>query len=90
MRQMISRSTVLQLNYPSNWRLHSSVGIATTLSDDRRIWVRVLGEARDFSLLHNVDTASGAHRTSNPTGAEDCFSGDKADHLPPSSLALER
>jgi hypothetical protein len=44
----------------------------------------------DFSLLHSVQTVSGAHPASYPTGTVGSFLGGKsaereADHSPPSS-----
>lgn len=40
-----------------------SVGMATGYGlDDRGIGTRFLEEARDFALLHNVQTDSGCHR----------------------------
>jgi hypothetical protein len=51
--------------------------------------VRFLAGSRDFSLLHSVQTASGAHPASYPMGTEAGYSVVKrprreADHSPPS------
>jgi hypothetical protein len=44
--------------------------------------------ARDFSLVHSVETGSGAH-PAYPMGTKASFPGGKADHSPPSSAEVE-
>jgi hypothetical protein len=39
--------------------------------------VRFLTEARDFSLLHSVQTGTGTHPASYPMGTRGSFPGDK-------------
>jgi hypothetical protein len=54
----------------------SSVGIATGYG-----WtagVRFLAERRDLSLLHSVQTGSGAHLASYPMDTWDSFPGGRA------------
>jgi hypothetical protein len=48
-------------------------------------------QRQHFSLLHSVQTGSGAHRASYPvgTGGEGCFARGKADHSPPSSAKVK-
>jgi hypothetical protein len=54
----------------------SAVGIATDYGlDDRGVGVRVGSE---FSLLHVVQTGSGAHPASYPMGTGGSFPGGKA------------
>jgi hypothetical protein len=48
---------------------NGSVGMATGYGlHNREIGVRFTAEARNFSLLHSVQTSSGAHRTSYTMG----------------------
>jgi hypothetical protein len=59
--------------------LDSPVGIAMWYGlDGRRIGVRVLAGAGDFSILHSVQTGSGAHQASYPMCTEVNFLGGKA------------
>jgi hypothetical protein len=44
---------------------------------------------QDFSLLHVVQTDSGAHPASYPMGAAGSFPGGKADHSPPTSAEVK-
>jgi hypothetical protein len=54
----------------------SSAGIATGYGmGDREVRVRV--EGKKFSLLHVVQTGSGAHPDSNPMGTVGSFPGNK-------------
>jgi hypothetical protein len=56
----------------------SAVGIATAFKlDERGVGVRVL-VGSEFSLLHIVQTGSGAHPASYPMGTGDSFPGGKA------------
>jgi hypothetical protein len=56
----------------------SAVGIATAYGlDDRGVGVRV-PVGSEFSLLHIVQTDSGAYPASHPMGTEDSFTGGKA------------
>jgi hypothetical protein len=60
-----------------------------------RPWVRLRTGARDFSLLHNFQTSSGAHPASYPMGSGGAFSqevkrqGRDAYHSLPSSAEME-
>jgi hypothetical protein len=57
----------------------SSVGIATSYGlDDRMIGVRFSAGAGNFFLRHHVQTGSGKHEASYPTGRRDSFPGVKA------------
>jgi hypothetical protein len=57
----------------------SSFGIATVYKiGGRGIGVRFPASARDFSLLHSVQTGSGAHPASYTMGTRGCFPGGKA------------
>jgi hypothetical protein len=73
----------------------SSVGIVTGYGlDCRRLEVQVPTGAGDFSLLHRVQTGSGAHPASYPTGTEGSFrgvrrTGREADQSPPSSAEVK-
>jgi hypothetical protein len=56
-----------------------SVDIATRIrADSRGIGVWFLAEVRDYSLLRNVQTGSGAHLASYTMGTVSCFPGGKA------------
>jgi hypothetical protein len=72
----------------------SPVGIATGYGlDDRGIGFRV-SVKQEFSLLHVVQTGSGAHSASYPVGTGDSFLGVKwpgreADHSPPTSAEVK-
>jgi hypothetical protein len=53
-----------------------------------------LSAARDVSLLHTIQTCFGAHPSSYPVGTGVLFlgikwSGDEADHSPPSSVEVK-
>jgi hypothetical protein len=54
----------------------NSVGIATGYELDGRGWIPDRG--RDFSLLHSVQSGSGAHLTSHAMGTGNSFLGGKA------------
>jgi hypothetical protein len=54
----------------------SSIGIAARSGLDD--WVRFLAGARDFSLLHSIQTSSGDHPASYPVGIRGSFPRDKA------------
>jgi hypothetical protein len=61
--------------------------------DGQGMGVRSLTGAKHFSLLHGVQTGSGAHPASYPTGAGALSLGVKrpereADYLPPSSAEV--
>jgi hypothetical protein len=63
----------------------SSVGIATRLGmKGRGVRVRFSAGARDFSLLHAVQTGSGAHTASRLKRP-----GREADYLPPSTAKVK-
>jgi hypothetical protein len=69
----------------------SSVSIATGCGLDSQGSIPSRG--RDFSLLHSVQTDSGAHPASYPMDTRALFSGVKwlgheADHTPPSSVEV--
>jgi hypothetical protein len=72
----------------------NAVGIATAYElDGRGIGVRVPLRAR-FSLLHVVQTGSGAHPASYPMGTGGDFPwgkwpGREADHSPPTSIEVK-
>jgi hypothetical protein len=76
-------------------RRGSAVRIATVYGmDDREVGVRVLVGSK-FSLLHIVQTGSGAHSASYPMGIGGSFSGIKrhwreADHSPPASAEVKK
>jgi hypothetical protein len=58
---------------------NSSVGIAIRYGlDDLMIGVRFAVGAGNISLHHRVQTGSGAHPASYPTGTGGCFPGGKA------------
>jgi hypothetical protein len=72
--------------------LDSSVGIATGYRLNGR--GSVPGRTKDVSLLHSVQTRSGAHQASYPvsTGAlspEEERPGREVDHSPPSSVEIK-
>jgi hypothetical protein len=54
----------------------SSVGIATGYGFDGR--VSILGEVRDFSILHGVQVISVAYPDAYPMGTGSTSSGDKS------------
>jgi hypothetical protein len=57
----------------------SAVGIPTGYGlHGRGVGVQYPAGARDFSLLHNVLSGSGAHQTFYPIGIRGAFSGGKA------------
>jgi hypothetical protein len=57
----------------------SSVGMATDNElDDRIVGVRIPAEGVNFSLRHCVQTGSGAHPASYPTGTGGSFPESKA------------
>jgi hypothetical protein len=62
--------------------------------DDLAIGVRSPAGAKDFSSILCVQTGSGAHPASSPTGTRGPFPGGKArpgrdtDHSPPSSAEV--
>jgi hypothetical protein len=51
--------------------------------------LQFLARARDFSLLHSVQTGSGVHPASSPMGTGDSFLRGKVGHLPPSGAEGE-
>jgi hypothetical protein len=71
------------------------VGIVTVYSlADRGSGVRFPAGAVNFSLLHRVQTGSGAYPSSYPMGTRVSFSGVKRpereiDHSPPSSAEVK-
>lgn len=50
------------------------------------MWFLFLAGARDFPLLHNIQTCSEAHLAFCSVGTKSCFCGGNADHLPPPSV----
>jgi hypothetical protein len=60
-------SSSLRRPHRSHWSRDSSVGIATGYGLD--------GPGFDFSLLHSVQTGSGAHPASYPIGTGGSFAG---------------
>jgi hypothetical protein len=86
------------INSELKWKqesLYSSVGIATGYGlDDRGVGVLVpIGQ--QFSLLHVVQTGSGAHPASYPMGTGNSSPGVKrpgreADHSPPNSAEVKK
>jgi hypothetical protein len=66
---------LLYAKYPVRSSRVSSVGIATCYRLDGR--GSVPGRSKRLSLLHRVQTGSGAHPTSYPMGTKGIFSGDK-------------
>jgi hypothetical protein len=74
---------------------HSAVSIATAYGlDDRAVGVRV-PVGSEFSLLHVVQSGSGAHRTSYAMGTGGFFPGGKAeegeaDHSPAASAKVKK
>jgi hypothetical protein len=76
------------------WTRYSSGGIATGYGLNNP--GSILGRAR-FSLLHNVQTDSGAHPASYPMGIGGSFPGGgvkqqgrEADHSPPSIAEVKK
>jgi hypothetical protein len=73
----------------------SSVGIGTRLGAGRkRSRGSISGGGRDFSLLNNIKTGSGAHPASYTTGTGDFFprvkrQGREADHSSSSSAEVK-
>jgi hypothetical protein len=74
----------------------SSVGIGTGCGlADQMIGVRFSAGAGDFSLHHRVQTGSGPHPASYPTGTRGSLPGSKtapgheADHSAPSSVEVK-
>jgi hypothetical protein len=72
----------MEVEFNNNYVNYSSVGIATGWT----ALVRFPVGAKDFSLLHSVQTGSGAHLTSYPMGTRGPFPGVKnsereADHI---------
>jgi hypothetical protein len=73
---------LLTCNYrPGEPYLGFLYGIAQSVQRHGTCWtagVRFLAGARDFSLLHSVQTGSGAHPASCPMGTKVPFSGSRA------------
>jgi hypothetical protein len=69
----------------------SSVDIGTRLRTGRQrnLVSRIIAEGREFSVLHIVQTASGAHPASYTVGTGGCFSGREADYSLPSSTEIK-
>jgi hypothetical protein len=42
-----------------------------------------------YGLLHSLQTGSGIHSASYPTGIRGSFSGGEADHVPPSNAEVK-
>jgi hypothetical protein len=58
--------------------------------DDRRIEIRFLvGEGRDYSLLHSVQTGSGAESVPEALSPGVKRQGREADHSPPSRAEVK-
>jgi hypothetical protein len=67
------------IKHRDNFSFTPSVGIATGYGlDGRGVGVRVPVGETDFSLLHDVQTRSGAQPGDYTTGTGEYFPGDKA------------
>jgi hypothetical protein len=72
----------------------SAVGIATGYGQDGGVGIPV-PVGQEFSLLHVIQTGSGAHTASYPVDAGDSFTALKwpereADHPPPTSFEVKK
>jgi hypothetical protein len=70
----------------------SSVGVVVGYRLD--CWGLFHGRARDFSVLHSIQTGSGAHPSSYSLDTGECFHGikwpgHKADHSSPSGAEVK-
>jgi hypothetical protein len=79
-------------------KMYHGVEIAQLVQQRATSWTaRVrFPEVQDFSLLHSLQTDSGAHPASCPVGTWDLFprgvkrQGREADQLPPSSAEVKK
>jgi hypothetical protein len=72
--------------------LNISVSIVIRLQADN--WVSIHGKSKDLSLLHHIQTTSGAHPASCPVGTGDSYltvkqPGLDVDHSPPYSAKVK-